>query len=127
MHELEERIAWLKGDWFDVEADGFGPFEVIVSNPPYISGAEFDRLPPEIRLYEPREALEGGTDGLTAIRPIVRDAPSHMVSGGWLFLEVGHDQWPRVQDLIGSCGGYSQWGVVKDYSGFHRVAYARAK
>jgi len=126
-HQLEEKIIWLKGDWFDVEADGFGPFDMIVSNPPYISSAEFDRLPPEIRAYEPTEALKGGADGLNAIRLIVRDASSHMVSGGWLLLEMGHNQWPRVREMIGSCGDYSKWGVVKDYSGFDRVAFAKAK
>jgi release factor glutamine methyltransferase len=127
MHQLQERITWLKGDWFDVQADGFGPFDVIVSNPPYISSAEFDRLPPEVAAYEPREALKGGADGLNAIRLIVRDASSHMVPGGWLFLEIGHNQWPRVHEMISSSGDYSQWGVVRDYSGFDRVAFAKAK
>jgi release factor glutamine methyltransferase len=127
MHQLEERITWLKADWFDVEADEFGPFDVIVSNPPYISSAEFEQLPPEITAYEPTDALEGGDDGLKAIRLIVRDAPSHLVSGGWLFLEIGHNQRLGVEEMIGSSGDYNQWGVVKDYSGFDRIAFAETK
>jgi release factor glutamine methyltransferase len=126
MHQLDKEITWLVGDWFDVSVHRFSPVEVIVSNPPYISNQAFDELPPEIADCEPREALEGGPDGLNAIRLIVRNAQEHMVSGGRLLFEIGCGQWPAVQELIRSSGDYRQWGVFKDYSGHDRVVYATA-
>ena len=99
---LGHRVAFQLSD----ACSGFLPatFDAIVSNPPYISSAEVDRLPRHIRCHEPRLALDGGADGLAAVRSIVEGASWALRPGGWLFLEVGHDQGLAVQDLMESSG-----------------------
>ena len=125
MHELDKALTFLQGNWFDPVHDLGRYFDVIVSNPPYISSHEFDTLPPEITAYEPREALDGGRDGLEAIRLIIKQASDHMVIGGWLIFEIGHDQWAAVEKLLAVSGAYSEWAVIKDYSGHDRVVRSR--
>lgn len=124
-HDLDKAITFSQGDWFDPVRDRGLYFDVIVSNPPYISSHEFEDLPPEITQHEPREALEGGSDGLEAIRLIIKQASDHMVSGGWLLFEIGHGQWAAVDELISGVKTYSDWAVIKDYSGHDRVVRAK--
>jgi release factor glutamine methyltransferase len=125
MHELEKALTFLQGNWFDPVRDLERYFDVIVSNPPYIASHEFKMLPSEITQYEPREALDGGPDGLEAIRLIIKQASDHMVARGWLIFEIGHDQWAAVEKLIAGSGAYSDWAVIKDYSGYDRVVMTR--
>ena len=125
-HGLDQCITWLRGDWFNVGGARIGCFEVIVSNPPYICRDELEGLPPEISRFEPRGALDGGPDGLDAIRLIVREASQHLVPGGRLFFEIGHDQWPLVRELIRGSGDYDGWDVARDYGGHERVVCARS-
>ncbi|UCG80077.1 MAG: peptide chain release factor N(5)-glutamine methyltransferase [Desulfobacterales bacterium] len=124
--ELDKTITFLQGDWFDPVRDRGRYFDVIVSNPPYIASHEFEVLPPEITEYEPREALDGGSDGLAAIRLIIEQAAHHMIPGGWLLFEIGHDQWVAVEKLISGGKTYRDWAVIKDYSGYDRVVRAKA-
>ena len=126
MRELDKTITFLRGNWFDPVRDLGRYFDVILSNPPYISSHEFEVLPPEITQYEPLEALDGGSDGLKAIRLIIKQASDSMVPGGWLLFEIGHDQWAAVEKLIAGSGAYSDWAVIKDYSGHDRVVRTRA-
>jgi release factor glutamine methyltransferase len=125
MHELDKALTFLQGNWFDPVRDLGRYFDVIVSNPPYIASHEFKMLPPEITQYEPREALDGGRDGLEAIRLIIKQASDHMVAQGWLIFEIGYDQWAAVEKLIAGSGAYSDWAVIKDYSGYNRVVMTR--
>jgi release factor glutamine methyltransferase len=124
-HGLDKTITFLQGDWFHPVREIVPCFDVIVSNPPYISTPELEDLPPEISRHEPREALDGGPDGLDAIRLIVREASDHLTPGGWLLFEIGHDQWDRVEELISSAKAYCDIDVIKDYGGRDRVARAR--
>ncbi len=126
MRGLDKAITFLQGNWFDPVRDLGRYFDVIVSNPPYISSHEFKVLPPEITQYEPREAFLGGPDGLEAIRLIIKEASDHMVPGGWLLFEIGHDQWAAVEKLIAGSGAYGDWTVIKDYSGHDRVVRTKA-
>jgi len=126
MRELDKTITFLRGNWFDPVRDLGRYFDVILSNPPYISSHEFEVLPPEITQYEPLEALDGGSDGLKAIRLIIKQASDSIVPGGWLLFEIGHDQWAAVETLIAGSGAYSDWAVIKDYSGHDRVVRTRA-
>ena len=126
MRELDKTITFLRGNWFDPVRNLGRYFDVILSNPPYVSSHEFEVLPPEITQYEPLEALDGGSDGLEAIRLIIKQASDSMVPGGWLLFEIGHDQWAAVEKLIAGSGAYSDWVVIKDYSGHDRVVRTRA-
>jgi len=121
-HGLQDRVHLAAGNWFDLFAGGRTRFDIIVSNPPYIPSPVIDSLQPEIVRYEPRGALDGGPDGLDAVRQIIRQAPAYLPSGGGLFLEIGHDQYPAVRRLAQTCGAYRDVTCRSDYSGQDRVA-----
>ena len=125
MLDLNKAITFLQGNWFDSVRELVHYFDVIVSNPPYISSHEYKALPPEIAQYEPREALDGGSDGLDAIRLIIKETARYIVPGGRLVFEIGYDQWTAVEKLIEGSGAYSEWAVIKDYSGHDRVVRTR--
>lgn len=99
-------------------------FDMIVSNPPYISAADMQELSPEV-LLEPHLALHGGTDGLDFYRRIVADAPRHLVPGGWLLFEIGCDQAQDVSALMEK--DFEKIQVIKDLSGLDRVVLGKKK
>ena len=88
LHELDERIDWLRSDLF--ESLGARRFDLIVCNPPYVNETSMRTLPPEFRA-EPREALAGGRDGMDLVRRIVAGARAHLAADGLLLLEIGHE------------------------------------
>jgi release factor glutamine methyltransferase len=77
-----------------------GPVALIVSNPPYIPATDIETLPPEVRVWEPRQALDGGPDGLDLVRALLEAAPRVLAPGGWLIMEFGYGQAASVQDLV---------------------------
>ncbi len=108
-----------------VQGDLFGPlmgfeFDVIVSNPPYIPSADIDQLQPEVRLYEPRQALDGGPDGLDVIRRLAYEAMPYLKYGGTLAVEVGIGEAVAVECLFRT-QGFQEVRSVKDYLGIERV------
>jgi release factor glutamine methyltransferase len=96
-------------------------FDLVVSNPPYVSTAEWDALQPEIRDHEPRLALDGGSDGLDVISKLVPQAFNNLKPGGWLFMEIGEDQGERVKTLLQN-HGFEQVDIRKDLAGHDRMA-----
>jgi len=100
-------------------------FDMIVSNPPYIPTGEFDSLQPEVRDFEPREALDGGVDGLDFYRSIIPDATDHLNPGGWLLFEVGIVQAKRVLELFTQTGRFEELFTAKDPAGIDRVVGGR--
>ena len=97
---------------------------MILSNPPYIRSAEIDALQEEVRLHDPREALDGREDGLYFYRRITDEAREHLLPGGWLIFEIGYDQAEDVSGLMRSAG-YAEVRVKKDLAGLDRVVYGR--
>jgi release factor glutamine methyltransferase len=85
-HGLGDRAAFAAGHWTDGVA---GPFDVIVSNPPYIDSGDLAGLPPEVREHDPALALDGGPDGLDAYRTIIPAIPALLGAGGLVVLEIG--------------------------------------
>ena len=81
-----------------------GPFDIIVSNPPYIATGDLDELPPEVRLFDPRVALDGGCDGLDCYRAIAAAAAPLLTPGGILVVELGGGQAEPVADLLAAAG-----------------------
>ena len=98
-------------------------FDVIYSNPPYITSKDVDSLAPEIRNFEPREALDGGLDGLDVIRRLIPTSHVRLKPGGRLILEIGEDQFEPVRELL-ETNGFSGVRVHKDLSGKNRVVKA---
>ena len=100
-------------------------FDCIVSNPPYLSENDLHHTPPEIRDYEPRNALYGGSDGLACYRDLLKDVPKLLDDGGFLLLEIGSGQSSAIIDIIQQTNQYAEPTVVKDLSGSDRVISAR--
>lgn len=121
-HGVEGEISLLSGDLLDPFTGGErGRLDMIVSNPPYVSDADWADLPPEVREREPRLALHGGADGLGCLRRLVDGAPSALVPGGVLLLEVGSGQASRVGEMMKRAGAYVRIEVHRDYAGIERV------
>ena len=124
---LKETVHFVCADWFDGLAEKQNGFDLIVSNPPYVRRADIDELAVDVSKYEPREALDGGPDGLDLIRILVRRAPTFVRPAGWLLFEIGYDQAEGVKRLMSATGGYEEIEVIKDYCGHDRVIRARVK
>ena len=120
----ENRITFLVGNLFDPVS---GKFDMIVSNPPYISEEEFEYLPVDVRMYEPPSALIAGPDGMAFHREIVHKSVDYLKAGGWLFLEIGSGQKERVEMLLRAANSFEEIRFRRDYAGFDRVVAARKK
>ena len=124
-HEVADRIRFVEGDLFASDLDP--PFHAILSNPPYIEKDGKDLLMPDVRDYEPGQALFGGGDGLSCYKRILPEAWSHLAENGILFLEIGNGQMNAVLSLFENHGGYDVPKVTLDYMGMERVISARKK
>jgi len=116
------RVSVVVSDLLDAFG---GPFDLIVSNPPYIPEDEFDTLPPGVRDYEPPEALLSTGDGTAVHRRLVADAWAVLRPGGWLMMEIGEGQAEAVLGVFRADGRYERLGVRKDYGGRERVVKGR--
>lgn len=119
--EMVGNLRLRRSDWFLALAEEM--FDLIVSNPPYIAEADAHLNAGDLR-FEPRSALAAGSDGLDDIRRIVHAAPAHLLPGGWLLLEHGHDQAERVAALLGEAG-FVGIHHASDLAGIRRVTQGR--
>jgi release factor glutamine methyltransferase len=114
---VDGRVRLVHGDLL---AGRHGPFDLVVSNPPYVRAEDWERLQPEIRLYEPRAALVGSDVAET----IARDAQPTLGRGGWLVLEAGDGQAQELaESLLGL--GYEDVTITRDLAGRERVVEGR--
>lgn len=114
----------VEGDLFTPIPRDAAPFDVIVSNPPYVEDGYWEGLAPDIRNYEDRLALLSGSDGLDCIRRIVDEAANWLVPGGLLALEMGERQGPALRGLL-EHAGYEDIKITKDLAGHDRIASGR--
>jgi release factor glutamine methyltransferase len=116
-HGVGDRAAFRQGSW----ADGVqGPFDLIMSNPPYIEQGDLAGLPPEVREHDPMLALDGGTDGLDAYRAIVPELSRLMTGGGLAILEIGAGQGDDVV-AIADANGLKSTERRRDLGGIERA------
>jgi release factor glutamine methyltransferase len=121
-HGVADRISFLACNLLEPFR---GSFDMIVSNPPYLSESEYEGLPGEIRDFEPRGALLAGPEGTEFHRAMIRQAGAYLNDGGWLILEIGFDQKDAVSALLVQSGHYDAVRFTKDYAGIDRVVAAR--
>jgi len=123
---VSRRAQLVLGDWRQAEwTEGLGgPFDLVVSNPPYVESAAIDGLMPEVARFEPRLALDGGRDGLDAYRLLAAAGSKLVTAGGHLVVEVGEGQAIGVKRLFASAGltPLASW---KDLGGIERVVPAK--
>lgn len=103
-----------------------GKFDLIVSNPPYVTEAEYGKLMEEVAGHEPRIALVAGEDGLDIYKRLIKEAPEYLKSNGILALEIGCDQADDVSELMNE-NGFDEIKVVKDLAGLDRVVIGQIK
>ena len=116
-------VTFLKGSLFGPVADA-APFDMIVSNPPYIKTGEISGLQREIRDWEPRKALDGGEEGLDFYRRILSGAGGFLKQRGIVVVELGFGQAAAVTEIAKS-SGFKKIRVIKDYAGIERILRAK--
>jgi len=119
---VENQISFLIGDLFQPVS---GKFDIIVSNPPYISEEEYDNLPLEVREFEPKSALLAGTDGTEFHGTIIREGVLYLDMGGSLLMEMGAGQKDRIENMLKESHLYDNIAFRADYAGINRVSIAR--
>lgn len=118
---LAGRARFALDDWAARET---GPFDLVISNPPYIESAVVATLEPEVRRFDPALALDGGADGLAAYRALLPAARRLLAPGGWLVLELGLGQATAVVTLA-TAAGFTHVSTRDDLSGIARALLAR--
>ena len=118
---VESRVEFAVSDWF---AQATGKFDLIVSNPPYVSEAEYECLPAEIRMWEPKNALTLGGDGTLGYRHIAKGASRHLSDCGRLLVEISPQLLKRTTRIFAECGLHAE-RVAKDLNGQDRVVILR--
>jgi release factor glutamine methyltransferase len=122
-----ERIDFSHGSWWSTLAHLQGRVSGMLSNPPYIPSDEVLRLQPEVSKYEPHLALDGGVDGLAAIRLLVDTAPTYLQAGGIWLIEMMAGQGESVRDLLIRQGRYTDIQIINDLAGLDRFVFARIR
>lgn len=121
-HQISSRVQFVHANLL---VDVHGPFDLIVSNPPYVSTNDTPTLQPEVREHEPHVALFAGLDGLDVIRPLVIQAAERLERGGVLVFEFGYGQADAVERLLADTPGLEQVDIRSDLQGIPRTAVAR--
>ena len=127
-HGVKDRVTFLSGDLYKAFENrppitDHRPllFDLVVSNPPYVKSEDIPNIQPEVRDYEPRMAVDGGPEGLDFYKRIVSGAPAHLLSGGWLMVEVGEGQAATVSEMMKNTGSFESISTAKDLAGIDRV------
>ena len=122
-----DRTKFVKSDLFSAEyfskkdnAEKVTGYDMLISNPPYIPSGEIEGLMEEVRLHDPRMALDGMEDGLYFYREITRQAMDHIRPGGWLLYEIGCEQGKDVKELLEK-EGFIKTEIRQDLCGLDRV------
>ena len=122
-----DRTKFVKSDLFSAEyfskkdnAEKVTGYDMLISNPPYIPSGEIEGLMEEVRLHDPRMALDGMEDGLYFYREITRQAMNHIRPGGWLLYEIGCEQGKDVKELLEK-EGFIKTEIRQDLCGLDRV------
>lgn len=116
-------VTFLESDLFSAIT---GPFDMIVSNPPYIPSSVIPTLMPEVRDHEPHLALDGTEDGLHFYKEITKSAASHLNPRGYLLFEIGYDQGEAVAELMRQ-HGFTEIEIIPDLTGLDRVVKGRRR
>ncbi|YAI81233.1 MAG: peptide chain release factor N(5)-glutamine methyltransferase [cyanobacterium endosymbiont of Rhopalodia sterrenbergii] len=121
---FSEKIQFYEGSWWTPLEKLKGQISGLVSNPPYIPTGILSQLQPEVRCHEPYLALDGGKDGLKAIRHLVDSSPNYLQSGGIWLIEMMAGQGERVAQLLEDSSNYRSIEILSDLAGIKRFALA---
>jgi len=122
----QSNLKFYCGNWWSPLESFKGKLDLAISNPPYIPQDIYEKLPKEVKNFEPKVALLGGEDGLEHIRKIIQKAPLFLKENGWLILENHFDQGEKVKQLLLK-NQFTSIEIVKDLSGIGRFTIGRYK
>jgi len=122
----QSNLKFYCGNWWSPLESFKGKLDLAISNPPYIPRDTYEKLPKEVKNFEPKVALLGGEDGLKHIREIIHKAPLFLKENGWLILENHFDQSEKVKQLLIK-NKFTSIKIVKDLSGIGRFTIGRYK
>jgi release factor glutamine methyltransferase len=125
-HGVADRVEFVECDLLG-DARAAGPWDVIVSNPPYVREDEFDTLPRDVRLHEPRTALVAGPTGVEVIARLAAAAAEKLVPGGWLLVEVGPSTATAAEEVVAGQAALSLEPTLKDIAALPRIVQARRR
>lgn len=123
-HGVAERIDFQEGDLLEAAACA-GPWDLIVSNPPYVREDEVASLPRDVRDFEPRAALVAGPRGVEVIERLVGQAVERLAPQGWLLIEAGPAVAAEVERMLAATPGLAAGPTIKDLAGLPRIFQAR--
>lgn len=121
-HQVADRCQLMLGNMFKkftTKAPRHQVFDLIISNPPYIPTEIIKTLEPEVRDWEPQQALDGGIDGLDYVRALIKESPKYLKENGVLALEFGENQAEEIKKLAE--GKFDRIEIIKDYAGIERI------
>ena len=122
----KSNLRFYCGHWWTPLESFKGKLDLAISNPPYIPKETYEKLPKEVKKFEPKRALLGGEDGLEHIREIIQKAPLFLKDKGWLILENHFDQGEKVKQIL-SKNKFTAIEIVNDFSGIGRFTIGRYK
>ncbi len=122
----QQNLRFCCGHWWNPLESLKGELDLVISNPPYIPKDTYEKLPKEVKNFEPKIALLGGEDGLKHIREIIQKAPIFLREKGWLILENHFDQSEKVKQIFIK-NRFTSVEIVKDLSGIGRFTIGRYK
>jgi release factor glutamine methyltransferase len=122
-HNFAERITFIECNLLD-GIPQHPPFDIIVSNPPYVARRDAATLPIDVREHEPEIALFAGEDGMAIYPPLIAQAATHLAEGGLLVLELGAGLFEPVSDLLEARSGWTRVSATQDLAGIPRVIAA---
>jgi len=122
----QSNLKFYRGNWWSPLESFKGKLDLAISNPPYIPKDIYEKLPKEVKNFEPKVALLGGDDGLKHFREIIEKAPLFIKEKGWLILENHFDQAEKVKLLLIK-NKFTSIEIVKDFSGIGRFTIGRYK
>jgi len=122
----QSNLKFYWGNWWSPLESFKGKLDFAISNPPYIPRDTYEKLPKEVKNFEPKVALLGGEDGLNHIREIIQKAPLFLKEKGWLILENHFEQSEKVKQLLIK-NKFTSIEILKDLSGIGRFTIGRYK
>jgi release factor glutamine methyltransferase len=129
-NSVADRLDLVRGDLLRPISEhpatrGVGTLHYLVSNPPYIPDHEWENVEPNVKLYEPEQALRGGPDGLRFVRPLIEQAPELLRPGGLLLIEVASSNAAAALELMSAAPGIEHAQILDDVEGLPRVVVGR--
>lgn len=126
LNEVQERINLIKFDILKDNIETLGKFDLIISNPPYVSAKDYETLEPELKVYEPRIALTDLYNGFTFYKKIIELSLFLLNDNGKIYFEAGKDQSEEIKNMMAE-KGFVNIGSIKDYQGIERIIYGELK